>query len=316
METMQGEARPSAMPALLTIAGFWRRLGALIVDLLLLGVAGWLIGFFLFDTLARMGDWARVIGFVIALAYFGLLDSRLFAGRTPGNRLLDVRVVNASGSSLSIPRSLSRYTVLSAPFFLNYLSIGKPSLAISLVLSVVVLGGILSITYLYLFNRRTRQSLHDLAVGSYVVRGESEGSTTAIPALWRGHLVVVGVIFALCLVGALVGTHFVKSPTFAPLVATQQAIEALPNVQTAGVVDGVSWLNGSRNTYLSARLRLATPGIEDEAFARQVAQLIFKNNPDAASRSAITVDLVYGFDLGIARGWKSHLYRFTPKELM
>ena len=316
METMQGEAQPSGISVLLTIAGFWRRLGALIVDLLLLGVVGWLIGLVLFDTLARMGDWARIIGFVIALAYFGLLDSRLCAGRTLGNRLFDLRVINASGNSLSIPRSLVRYTVLSTPFFLNNLSVSKPSLVVSLVLSVVVLGGILSITYLYLFNRRTRQSLHDLAVGSYAVRGESEGSTVAFPVLWRGHLVVVGVIFALCLAGALAAASFVKSTTFAPLVAAQQAMNALPNVQTSGVVDGVSYFNGARSTYLSAQLRLATPQIYDEAFARQVAQLIFKSNPDAASRSVITVNLVYGFDLGIARGWKSHLYRFTPMELM
>jgi hypothetical protein len=43
-------------------------------------------------------------------------------------------------------------------------------------LSIVVIGGMLVIAYLYVFNRRTRQSLHDLCVQSYVVRASAEPS--------------------------------------------------------------------------------------------------------------------------------------------
>lgn len=42
--------------------------------------------------------------------------------------------------------------------------------------------------------------------------------------------------------------------------------------------------------------------------ARQMAQA----DPRRASEDAIVVDLVYGYDIGIATGWKSHRYTFGP----
>jgi len=316
MNTIAGESQPIGLPELLRIAGFWRRLGALILDLILLGIVGWLIGAVLFDSLARMGDWARLIGFAIALAYFGLLDSRLHAGRTLGNKLFDVRVVDIRGASLSIPRSLLRYTVLSAPYFLNYLSVDTTSMVILAALSFVVLGGILSITYLYIFNRRTRQSLHDLVVGSYVVRGESEGSTAAIPRIWSGHLVVMGVIFVLCLIGPFVASRFVNKAPFAQLLITQGALSRLPHVRTVSIMDGSLYMNGTRTTSLVAQLRLDAPSTEDKALAEHAAHVMFNIYPGAASESAIVVNLVYGYNMGIASGWKRHGYSFKPIELM
>lgn len=185
MDTLHGEGGPDRK-----IAGFWRRLGAFVIDLVLLGIAGMIFGALLFDTLARMGAYARLIGFAIALAYFGICNSRIGDGQTLGKRWLGVRGVDAHDQLLSLPRSLLRYAVLGIPFFANGLPV-DPKLAMSTslgyLLAFVVFGGIFALVYFYIFNRRTRQSLHDLVVGSYVERFDGAGRSVPFPVMWRGH---------------------------------------------------------------------------------------------------------------------------------
>lgn len=152
MDALQGEGWPER-----AIAGFWRRLGAFVVDLILLCIAGLILGALSFDTFARMGAYARLIGFAIALAYFGILNSRIGGGQTLGKRWLGVRVVDVHGQLLTLPRSLLRYAVLGTPFFCNGLPV-DPNLAMSTplgyLLALVVFGGMFAIVYLYLFNRQ------------------------------------------------------------------------------------------------------------------------------------------------------------------
>ena len=58
-------------------------------------------------------------------------------------------------------------------------------------LSVLVFAVALAIVYLFIFNRKTRQSLHDLVVGSYVVKAKDEGMAPAAGLIWRGHYAVM-----------------------------------------------------------------------------------------------------------------------------
>ena len=101
------------------IAGFWRRLAAFLVDALILGVPALLIGLAVFDWAASLGPSGRFIGFLVALLYFGLLNSRLGGGKTLGKRLFRIRVTNRSGQTLSPMRSGLRFLVLGIPYFLN-----------------------------------------------------------------------------------------------------------------------------------------------------------------------------------------------------
>src|SRR5262245_42517816 len=101
------------------IAGFWRRLGAFFLDCLALGVLGGAIGFFLNDTFASLGPWGRLLGFLVALIYFGIFNSRISGGQTLGKRLLSVKVVAKDGTSLSVSKSFLRFLPLGVPWFLN-----------------------------------------------------------------------------------------------------------------------------------------------------------------------------------------------------
>ena len=70
------------------IAGFWRRAGAGIADLIVLVLVGFAIGFVAEDFLARLGQWGVVVGIVIGVTYFGVMNSAMGNGQTLGKRLL------------------------------------------------------------------------------------------------------------------------------------------------------------------------------------------------------------------------------------
>jgi len=318
METTQSATQPPRLPESLVIAGFWRRVGALFIDSMLLGAVGWIIGAIFFEPLARMGDWARIIGFVIALAYFGIGNSRLAGGQTLAKRWLGLRVVDVQGHTLSLPRSLLRYVVLGVPFFANGLTL-SPQLLLSSVfgylLSLVVFGGMLSIIYLYIFNRGTRQSLHDLTVGSYVVHVQTGEQVMPFPLIWRGHLAVVAVLALLALSAPLIASRFAQSKTFAGMLPLYQTLSTQQHVVSAQVFRGTMYRNGETTHALQAALQLDAPLTEDREMAKHIAQLMAKGDPDIANEDSIDVTLIHGFNMGIASGWRKHGYTFKPDEL-
>ena len=158
------------------ISGYWRRIGAFVIDSIVLGVVGTFLGFFLEDVFIDLGGWGRLLGFVIALLYFGIMNSKVSNGQTLGKKALKIRVVDSENQSISLLKSLGRYSIIGIPFFLNNAQFPFEVL-ISFwmyILSFIVFGGLFSIFYLYTFNRVTRQSLHDLVFKTYVVNVGSD----------------------------------------------------------------------------------------------------------------------------------------------
>ena len=221
------------------IAGFWRRLGAFFLDYLALGVIGGTVGFFMADEFVRLGPWGRLLGFSVALIYFGVLNSNITGGQTLGKRVLKVKVVPTDGAPLAVAKSFLRFLPLGAPWFLINAQLPE-SVLLSFglyALSVAIFGIGILIIYLYVFNRRSRQSLHDLLVGSYVVSADTSGPVIA-PAVWQGHLAVC----ALLLVASGATPYFTKnlaaSEPFASLMDISHALNSEPWVLHAKVNKG------------------------------------------------------------------------------
>jgi uncharacterized RDD family membrane protein YckC len=137
------------------VANFWRRIGALFIDGLILGLVGFLLGLVLESTFVKIGGMGRLIGVVIALVYFGLMNSKLCNGQTIGKKLLNLRVVDSSNQPIPLANSVLRYIVLAAPFSLNGAQFSTEALLsfVMYPLSLVIFGGLFSIIYLYIFNR-------------------------------------------------------------------------------------------------------------------------------------------------------------------
>jgi uncharacterized RDD family membrane protein YckC len=303
-----------------TIAGFWRRIGAFFLDCLLLGAIGIAIGFFLTEEFVRLGPWGRLLGFSVALAYFGILNSRLTGGQTLGKRLLKIKVVAKDGTPLSVSKSFLRFLPLGAPWFLNNAQFSEPVLFSSwaYVLSIAIFGLGLSVVYLYVFNRKSRQSLHDLLVGSYVVSAEGAGPV-ASAAPWRVHLGVCAIL----VVASGITPYFTKNlaamQPFASLVNVLRAVTSEPWVVHALVTKGKTFtaMTGqgkSTSTYLRISAYLKDPGIKNAGRAKQLAKMALSIDSSAASLDIIQVNLVYGYDIGIASSWRSQDNAHSPAE--
>jgi uncharacterized RDD family membrane protein YckC len=303
-----------------TIAGFWRRLGAFFLDCLILGAIGIAVGFFLAEEFARLGPWGRLLGFSVAIAYFGTLNSRLTGGQTLGKRLLKIKVVAKDGTPLSVPKSFLRFLPLGAAWFLNNAQFPE-SVLISFwayLLSIVVFGLGLSIVYLYVFNRKSRQSLHDLLVGSYVVSADAAGPVvSAAPSPL--HLAIC----VLLLVASGVTPYFTKnlaaSEPYASLMNVLRAVSSEPWVVHAQVNKGKTFMAStgkvkSTTSYLRITAYSKDPDIKIAARAKQLAQMALSTDSSAGSLDVIQVILVYGYDIGIASSWRSQNTAHSPAE--
>ncbi|WP_300672182.1 RDD family protein [Desulfoluna sp.] len=301
------------------ISGFWGRVGAFFVDSILLGVFGLLLGLFFSQQFVALGGWGRAVGFPIAALYFVILNSRLGGGQTIGKKVSKIKVVDKDGELLSLPRSTLRYSVLGLPYFLNGAIISESILYPFgfCVLSLLVFGFGLSIIYLYVFNRRTRQSLHDIIAGTYVVRTNTE-SVEAIKQVWAVHYAICGLMIVVSLFVPVFLGQLSQNEFFKELTKTREQIQNVPQVVYATIQEGQSTFSqvggeSKTTTYLSAQAFIKTQNIEDEKLASEIANIMLKTHMKAVKKNLIQVVLSYGYDIGIASKWSRHSYSFSPE---
>lgn len=124
-------------------AGFGLRFVALILDSIILSVAGGIIGAIFMISDGELGS--TLLSFVIGLAYkAGLEGSSKQA--TLGKMVLGIKVIGPDGGRISYGRALGRY-------FANFLS-------------AITLG----IGYLMAAFTKEKRALHDFVAGTYVVK--------------------------------------------------------------------------------------------------------------------------------------------------
>lgn len=319
MEIQSDSVPPSfPLPGEASIAGFWQRFLGVFVDSLVLGAFGCLLGFFFFEAFVQIGAWGRLIGFCIALIYFGFMNSRVFGGQTIGKRVARTKVVRGEGTRLTLSRSTIRYLVLGAPFFLNGARIPQQVIIAwyGTLFSILVFGFGASIIYLIVFNRRTRQSLHDLIVGSFVVKRDS---AKIIAKVWKGHYVVVAIFLIASAILPRLLSPLAKNEFFKPLLTLQQQIQKEPEVGYVAVNEGVNMFKPyggetSRTSSLNVTVILRKKLKDYNALANKVAEVVLQNHVRAREKDAISIIIVYGYDIGISSFWFTTPFSFSPAE--
>ena len=267
---------PVNLPPDREVGSLWRRIVALLIDSIVVGTAGTLIALPFFDFFSHLGALGRLVGFCLAVPYFVLLNSRIGKGQTLGKRAMRLQVVNASGEPISVSKSFIRYLVLGAPFFLNKLTLPitrTPEIVMYLLTTVVFGLGAITI-YLVLFNRRTRQGVHDLAAGSYVADADKSGALVVHP-IWRGHWVVLCALVVVAVIGGKVlESKLTKLADFPAMLADVRVVEDMDHVQSAGVSD-LTWTPSSSaektTIYVVNVFWSGQKDFKVEGFAKQVA---------------------------------------------
>ncbi|MCP4264183.1 MAG: RDD family protein [Candidatus Brocadiaceae bacterium] len=307
------------------ISGFWRRIFAYIIDGIILGIFGLIIGTIFFDYFAELGGYGRIIGFIPALLYFGILNSSISNGQTVGKRILKIKVIGNNAQTLSPLQSIARFLIIGFPFFLNGAMIPpeimlNTFISLFLLLIVFFMGG--SIIYLYIFNRKSRQSLHDLVVGSYVVRTTSNHELSASP-IWKGHLAVVGLIFvAVIVMSTTVLPKVSKAEFFSEILAVQESIQNTNLVHVVTVTSGKSF--GTRTgteeekkwktTFLSTNAILKKRPSDYDEIINNIASIILDNYLQIAEKDVLVVNVAYGYDIGISNSWIRQRKQLKPTE--
>jgi uncharacterized RDD family membrane protein YckC len=129
------------------IAGMPRRVVAVFIDFVIIGLIQILIGIaldFFEIELGRDKYWSSVFVVLLATAYFAVYDSQARSASV-GKQLMGLEVINEEGKRLSLRAAVIR----------------------SLVKSVT---GILPVIWVIALFTQHKQSFHDLAVGSYVIK--------------------------------------------------------------------------------------------------------------------------------------------------
>jgi uncharacterized RDD family membrane protein YckC len=265
-----------------------------------------------------MGPLARVVGFLIALCYFGLFDSSAGNGQTIGKRFLRLKVVDAQGGMLSIEEAILRFIVFGVPFFANGLPlpISRTPWAVSVLLGVVVFGGGATNLYLLIFNRPMRQGLHDLCVNSYVVMNESEGTILSGP-FWKPHWAIIGtLVILLAAIPSLIVPILFGKGALAQMRTDATLVERIDGVQSAGSNETSVFHSGNND---SAKLLSITilwtgkPGNEEQ-IADEVAKLITQNDRSLQNYTRMNIVITRGYDLGIGSRWTSRTFGHSPDE--
>ena len=201
------------------VAGFWRRLLAFAIDAFITAVPCGILGFALYGFFSAAGAAAVLIGFVLTMLYFAILGSSVTQGQTLGHRITHIQIVDRQGKPVSLECSFLRYLILLGPILLSSAAFpGSQRFGVAMGIDWLLTGAQVAIAYLYIFNRNSRQSLHDLATDTYVVDRESSGGVE-LPRFWSGHWAILGVA---ALVGAVLLTGFqnriLKSGPFPELI--------------------------------------------------------------------------------------------------
>lgn len=293
------------------VARFWGRLVAFAADCIILNLICAALGFVFYDSFIRSYRWTAVTGLAINVLYFGVLASSIGGGKTLGHHLLHIEVVQRNGVHLSLGKSLARYLVLFAPWFVpDLLRLGPAAIA----LGYVVMLADIAIVYLYVFNVRTRQSLHDLAVGSFVVNSRSQGEVK-VPAFNNEHWRVLALI-SVVILAVSAALMPVTWPKFRDLLEIRAVVMKSGRVQDVGIHVRNSDLQGTASTVISLDL-LCRGRVETCAqSAREIAAIVLKADRNAMQRQYISFVFREGFQLGFARYWKYVTVTHSPEEWM
>jgi uncharacterized RDD family membrane protein YckC len=139
---------PGGGPGIHGYGGFWLRVVAYIIDVMLLGIVSSLLGLAIgggadIDNPAYLT--AQGISFVIGLLYFALLESSE-RGATVGKMAVGLRVVTDQGQRLGFGHALGRY------------------------LAKLLSGLIIGIGFLMVAFTDRKRGLHDMIAGTLVVK--------------------------------------------------------------------------------------------------------------------------------------------------
>lgn len=304
------ESSPAAHVVEKKISGFWRRTAALFIDVLVLAAIGFVAGALFFNALAQMGTQGFWVGILITLAYFSWMNSSYNNGQTIGKRVMKIRVVDVLGNTISLVNSIKRSVVLLFPFM--YFAVEQESFASAFrVVALFIMAGIV---YLYIFNSRTRQTMHDLALKTFVVHADYNLALeeSKVPSRHLAGLTLAGALTAAFAI--LAWPQIVSQYTIPGTTSTLEELQNDPNVYRATVNHVINSSSGERLDKMEIAVTVKRLPAPIYMKAKQISELAMQEMPAVKDMDSLSVTVNYGYNIGIAWYQKGLTYTGTPTD--
>lgn len=262
------------METKINIAKFWTRVWAFLIDSLILGVIGYLLGLTVRDFLVSIGNYGLLFGLVITVIYQTICNSKIGNGQTLGKRAMNIQVVDINGDTIDVGKSFLRALILCFPYFTANLTIpGLSDIAFVNIIKTIVLATIvIGVVVIYIFNKQTRQSPHDLVVGTFVATTDRNEEPVILPTVTKTPFYVFGGLVTL-LIGVAVFTATWKAPELKNVMSIYSKVSDIDGVLKANIVERTSYFNNSKTTAYEANIwvqNLANDKLENDKVVREV----------------------------------------------
>ena len=310
---------------------FWTRFAAYFIDVFVLGIGGTILGLLLHNVFSHMGNQGLLVGFLLSLLYFGLGNSKIFNGQTLGKKALQLQVVNSNLNTIFVSKSILRALIYTVPFFfLNYRIAGWSEVSISFLVK-----GILFLTFLFvlpfhlIINTPTRQGLHDLLLGTYVINIEGYSNHQLIKS--KQTPLLISSLFAVLIIAFIVFLNIRNKESrliVQELKPLKEQIDRLDKVGYSSISSNTSSTRmlGSNDISRSKFLRLSIvlkeniiselrpDNLQNLAIVKDAVKLIMAEYSEINSLDYIQVSLVYGYNIGISRSSSSITTSYSIEE--
>lgn len=288
----------------INLAKFWNRVIALLVDITILGIVGFLLGLTIDDFLVSIGRYGMLFGLAITLVYQSIFNSRIMNGQTIGKRILDIQVVDINGNTIELSKSFLRACVLSIPYFLNKMPLVAFAASSINIFWYGVWGSIsLGVVVVYIFNKQTRQSLHDLVFGTFVATVDRNEVPVEMPAMKRTPFLIWGGLIVIVIIASILTKPWIDRE-FKDSLSDYSKILTVKGVRQAGIETNETTVSGHApvKTYRVKLWVTQMPGgkLHDNKMVRDVVDTILVNQPNVDGFNTITVSLIREFNIGIA----------------
>lgn len=296
----------------LYLSRFWPRIWAILIDVVILGIFGFLLGLTFKNFFISLGGYAKIIGWIISLAYFSILNSKINNGQTLGKKLMNIQVADICGNPICLKTSFLRALILTTPFLLNGFRIPGTTLfsAITIIQSIIIFTFGIGIVVFYIFNKENRQSIHDIIAKTYVVQDHRNDEITLMPKFAKLPLYILGGLFILMTASTIYNLNSKSKiskliPVYENILKQDNISDASVNINYAPIIDSA----GTKRFIYTVIIKINKPienttNIEENITSQELKQTVetFINSKVYETDNDILNMVVNsGFDIGIAK---------------
>jgi len=305
----------------LYLSKFWTRIWALLIDTIILGIFGFILGLIFKNFFISLGGNAKIIGWIISLAYFTILNSQINNGQTLGKKMMDIQVTDIYGNVISLKNSFFRAFILTTPVFLNGFRIPGTSLfsVVTIIQSIIIFTFGIGIILFYIFNKENRQSIHDIIAKTYVVQEYRNDEITLMPKFGKLPLYILGGLFVI--ISAFSIYNFNNNSKISKLIPVYENILKQDNVSDANVnfnYTPVIDSTGTKHFIYTVAIKINKSienksNIEDNINSpelKQTVETFINSKAYETDNDILSVVVNSGFDIGIAeQNYSYNIYK-------